>query len=163
MKRLSIRWARINERKVGLGWVTLTGCFVISALVGVSMWFFTYRLCTRMSMETWARYAGALQASVWSQQGRHRLLELSPEEPLKFTGRTEGPFEIWTWRAPSGDSSLTVQTDDAVFVDAFNVRMRQLWKETSRRTGAEADGTAKQNPPFDSETNSPASPARSLR
>ncbi|HOK78249.1 MAG TPA: hypothetical protein PLW35_11085, partial [Verrucomicrobiota bacterium] len=87
-----------------------------------------YRMCTQMSMETWASYAGGLQATVWFQQGRYRLLELSSSDKTEFTGRTNGPFEIWTWPNSATNPMLTVTTADKAFVDAFNRRMRQLVK-----------------------------------
>jgi len=89
-------------------------------------------------METWASYAGGLQARVWFQEGRYRLLELSQVEKVEFTGRTNGPFEIWTWTHYTNYPWLTVQTADQEFVDAFNRRMRQLWENKQRE--AEPDG-----------------------
>ncbi len=102
--------------------------------MGVSIWFYAYRLTTQSSMETWASYAGKLQARVWFQEGRYRLLELSSDDKPQFTGRTNGPFEVWTWTHYTNAPSLTGQTADRQFVEAFNSRMKQLW--ASRQMGA---------------------------
>jgi hypothetical protein len=99
------------------------------------LWFFGYKVSTQLSMEGWASYAGRLQARVLFQEGHYRLLELSPSEEWEFTGKTNGPFEIWTWRHSTNDAWLTVQTADAEFVHAFNQRMKQMWE--SRQGKAE--------------------------
>jgi hypothetical protein len=123
----------------------------LSVAVGVSIWFYTYRISTQISMETWASYVGKLQARVWFQEGHYRLLELSPDDKSHFTGRTDGPFEIWTWTHYTNTPSLTVQSADKEFVGAFNSRMRQLWD--GRQRGAEPDGAANRSQPIRSETN----------
>jgi hypothetical protein len=114
-----------------------------------------------MSMETWASYAGKLQARVWFQEGHHRLLEISSEDKSQFTGRTDGPFEIWTWTHYTNTPSLTVQTADKEFVDSFNLRMRQLWD--GRQRGAEPDGASNRSQPIRSETNRTSAAAGSDR
>ena len=131
MNLLSTFWLRAKEKRCGLGWIVVT-FLSLWLTIGIGTWFFVYRLATQMSMETWASYAGGLQARVWFQDGRYRLFELSASEKLKFTGRTNGPFEIWTWTHYTNNSSLTVQTADQKFVDAFNTRMRQLWESRER-------------------------------
>jgi hypothetical protein len=62
-----------------------------------------YRFVVQMKMETWADMAGHYQAKVFFDEGRYRLLELHPIIKIdaenfgsKFTGKSEGPFEIWT-------------------------------------------------------------------
>jgi hypothetical protein len=136
MNPLSTLWRRAKERKLGIALFLVTW-LSLSLAFGISMWFFVYRLATRMTMETWATYAGGLQARVWFQEGHHRLLELSPSEKVEFTGKTNGPFEVWTWTHYTNNPWLTVQTADQEFVDAFNRRMKQLWE--SRRRKAEQD------------------------
>ena len=42
----------------------------------------------------------------------------SPQESLDFTGRMDGPYEIWGWAAED--------TADRVFMDAFNWQMKSL-------------------------------------
>jgi hypothetical protein len=127
-------WLRAKERKFGFSWVVATW-LALSIAVGVSIWFYAYKTSTQMSMETWASYAGKLQARVWFQEGRYRLLELTSYEKSQFTGRSDGPFEIWTWTGYTNTPSLTVQTADIEFVESFNSRMRQLWED--RQRGAE--------------------------
>jgi len=160
MNPLSTLWLRAKERKLGLGWIVVTW-LSLSLAFGIGMWFFVYRMATQMSMETWASCAGGLQAKVWFQEGHYRLLEMSPSDKLEFTGRTNGPFEIWTWTHYTNTPSLTVQTADQKFVDAFNRRMRQLWE--TRQKEAEPDGTANGSQPIRSETNTTSSAAGSRR
>ncbi|MDB6029636.1 MAG: hypothetical protein JWM68_5859 [Verrucomicrobiales bacterium] len=93
----------------------------------LSLPFVSYRITSRMSMEAWASYAGKLQARIWFQENHYRLLELSPDEKNKFTGRKDGEFEIWTWTHYTNSSWLVAESADREFVDAFNHRMRQLW------------------------------------
>ena len=119
MNPLGTFWLRLKERKLGFGWVVVTW-LALSVAIGVSIWFYAYKISTQMSMKTWASYAGKLQARVWFQEGRYRLLELSADEKSQFTGRTDGPFEIWTWTHYTSTPSLTVQTADKEFVGAFN-------------------------------------------
>lgn len=123
----SVFWLKVKARKRELGWGIIV-TVALSVALGVSSQFYFYRMCTQMSMETWASYAGGLQATVWFQQGRYRLLELSSSDKAEFTGRTNGLFEIWTWPQSGSDPMLTVSTADKAFVDAFNRRMRQLVK-----------------------------------
>ena len=78
-------------------------------------------------MEVWASHAGKLQARIWFEEEHYRLLELSAEGNLEFTGRSDGPFEIWTWRHYENPPSLSVETADEHFVDGLNSRMRRLW------------------------------------
>ena len=95
----------------------------------LAIFFIAYRITSEMSMETWARYAGKLQATVWFQENRYRLLELSPDGPSKFTGRKDGEFEIWTSTHYANPSWFTADNQDREYVDAFNRRMRHLWAE----------------------------------
>jgi hypothetical protein len=108
---------------------------------------------TQMRMETWASYAGGLQARVWFQERHYRLLELTSVTNLdfsqKFTGKNEGAFEIWThpvykeanpnflWTWMNKDDS------DQKFVESFNQRMNQLWDE--KQKAATADSESKTN------------------
>ncbi|MGC8989516.1 MAG: hypothetical protein ACP5MD_05290, partial [Verrucomicrobiia bacterium] len=121
----SLFWSKVRAGKRELGWMFFSWISLSLALV-VSSWFYHYRIWTQTSMETWASYAGALQARVWYQEGRYRLLELSDLSKTEFTGRTNGPFEIWTWPNSATNPMLTVTTADKAFVDAFNRRMSQL-------------------------------------
>jgi hypothetical protein len=150
MNPLQTFWMRAKELRFGLGWI-VASWWALSVAIGVSIWFYAYKISTQMSMEAWASYAGKLQARVWFQEGRYRLLELTSDEKSQSTGRTDGPFEIWTWTHYTNAPSLTVQTADKEFVDAFNSRMRQLWD--GRQRGAEPDGAANQSQPTRTETN----------
>lgn len=133
----------MKPTSANFGWRLACG-LSLSAAVGIGMWFYAYRMCTQMSMETWASYAGKLQARAWFQEGRYRILELSSAEQSQFTGRTNGPFEVWTWTHYTNTPSLTVQTADLTFIDAFNSRMRELWD--SKQKGAEQNGGANSRP-----------------
>ena len=72
-----------------------------------------------------ASYAGSLQAKADYHAGNLRLYKIAVEGDIKFTGRTDGPFEIWTWPThpvlgePEKYSSET-------YVDFYNKRMRSL-------------------------------------
>ena len=97
--------------------------------VVLSLLFVSYRITSQMSMETWAEYAGKLQARVWFQEGKYRVLELSPDEKSQFTGKKDGDFEIWTWTHYTNSSWMVARSADRQFVEAFNQRMRQLSNE----------------------------------
>jgi hypothetical protein len=94
--------------------------------------FVPYRISTQANLEIWANYAGKLQARVWFEEGRTRLLELSPNPKSGFTGRKDGDFEIWTWTCYTNSSWLVASDADRHFVEAFNQRMRQLLDEKQR-------------------------------
>lgn len=47
------------------------------------------------SASSFAKYAGALQAMDDFEAGRYRLYQLIEDRDSEFTGRYEGPFEIW--------------------------------------------------------------------
>ncbi len=103
------------------------------ALVGWIAWpvlllilLITYRLTNQTYLQSWATYAGELQAKVWFQEGHLRLLELSSNPKLEFSGRKDGPFEIWTWKQYPNPNWLLADPADPEFVTAFNLRMRQL-------------------------------------
>jgi hypothetical protein len=155
---MSAWWTQLKERHFGFSWVLLSW-LLLCASVWLGTWFYAYRISTRMSMETWAYYAGNLQARIWFQEGRYRLLELSSEDKSRFTGRKDGPFEIWTWTHYTNSPSLTVTTDDQQFVASFNARMRQLWDARERGT----DGAANRSQPIRSETNRTPVPASTDR
>jgi hypothetical protein len=124
-----------KTRKIKWGWF-ITCWFFFSTALGIGIWFFAYRLSTEAEMDTWASYAGKLQAGVWFQEGHYRLLELAPDERSQFTGRTNGPFEIWTWTHYTNSSLLSVPMADQWFIEAFNSRMQQLWDGKQRGTNA---------------------------
>ena len=84
---------------------------------------------SRSRLETWADYAGKLQAKVWFQENHYRLLELSPNNKIEFTGRKDGQLEIWTWTDYTNSSWFEAGDPDRMFVQAFNQTMRQLCDE----------------------------------
>jgi hypothetical protein len=91
-----------------------------------------YRLSNQIYLETWASYAGKLQARVWFQEGHVHLLELSPDTKTEFTGRKDGQFEIWTWPHYTNSSWMVASDADREFVGAFNQRMRELADEKQK-------------------------------
>lgn len=72
----------------------------------------------------WAAYAGKLQAQSWRADGKLRILELSQNETLMFTGRKSGEFEIWAWPHKAKTNWLEADNADAAFVAAFNRSMK---------------------------------------
>jgi len=105
-------------------------------------------------METWGEYAGKLQARVWFQENRYRLLELTSTTNLnfseKFTGKKDGSFEIWTYPVfnsanPNWLTWLTKDDSDQKFVDSFNERMKQLWND--KQKSAKVDSVLETNNP----------------
>lgn len=94
-----------------------------------AMVFIPFRIASQSSLETWASYAGKLQARVWFQEGHHRLLVLTPNSKSEFTGRKDGQYEVWSWGHYTNTSWLTVGDPDRQFINAFNERMRQLCEE----------------------------------
>ena len=103
------------------GWVFLPLMF--------ALWFHGYYTFTESTLQTWSSYAGELQAKVYFDDQKCRLLELEPDAEMEFTGRKEGPFEIWSWSYHSQMSWLHTKEANAQFVDSFNDRMRELWQK----------------------------------
>jgi hypothetical protein len=84
---------------------------------------------SRSEAETWASYAGGLQAKEWFAEGKYRLLEIS-EDDMHFTGRHEGEFEIWAWKSYQKPKWLFLVPDASHrFVQAFNERMRKCYEK----------------------------------
>jgi hypothetical protein len=73
-----------------------------------------------MSIQAWAGYAGSLQARVWFQEDKYRLLELSSAEKMHFTGRKEGELEIWNWTDYPNSYWWATSGGDEEFVEALN-------------------------------------------
>jgi hypothetical protein len=129
-----------------VGWLFVA--FILFALV-----FMPYRMITQMRMETWASYAGGLQARVWFQENHYRLLELTSITNLdfspKFTGKNEGAFEIWTHPVYKDTNSnflwiwMNKDDSDQKFVESFNRRRKQLWDE--KQSSALPDSQSKTN------------------
>ena len=90
----------------------------------------TSRMVNCMMLESLAGYAGKLQAGVWFQEGRYRLLELSADSQTVFTGGKNGQFEVWTWA--HHENWLVAGDADGAFVEAFNQRMKQLANEKKK-------------------------------
>jgi hypothetical protein len=112
----------IGMRLAIISWVFLPIVFVMLLVF--------HHLGARMSMETWASYAGKLQARIWFQEGRYRMLELSSTDRSEFTGRKDGPFEIWTWPGNTNEPTpLFVPRADQDFVDAVNDTMKDMWAQ----------------------------------
>lgn len=122
-ERKKLTWSQIGTRLLVIGLLWLTANSV--AL------FFASRISSEMETESWARHAGRLQANKWFKDGQYRLLELSPDERLHFTGRMEGPFEIWNWTKYEKAAWWQCEPKDGQFVEAFNKRMKELKKGSS--------------------------------
>ncbi|MDR1282445.1 MAG: hypothetical protein LBK99_16735 [Opitutaceae bacterium] len=102
-----------------LGIVFLFACIII----WVNFYF------SKSEAETWASYAGGLQAKEWFAEGKYRLLEIS-EDDMHFTGRHEGEFEIWTWKNYQKPKWFFLVPDASHrFVQAFNERIRKRYEK----------------------------------
>jgi hypothetical protein len=116
---------------------TTTKAFMLLGWVGwpiiLLVFFMSYRATNRLYLETWAGYAGQLQARVWFQEGHYRLLKVSPDAKAVFTGQKIGPFEVWTWTHYTHCSWLVANDTDGEFVAAFNKQMKQLAEEKWKR------------------------------
>jgi|GEM_PF-6443799 len=108
-------------RRIMIGLVVSCSIAMFMVMCG-SLWF-SYRTSTQMSTEMWAAYAGKLQAQSWRAEGKLRILELSQDENLTFTGRKSGEFEIWAWPHKAKTSWLEAENADDAFVAAFNRSM----------------------------------------
>jgi len=126
------------------------------AFVSIFPMLSAHRMVEQMRMETWGSYAGGLQARVFFQEGHYRLLELYPITKIdadnfasKFTGKSEGSFEIWTRPVYNDTNSiflwkwLNKDDSDQKFVESFNERMKQLWNEN--HTSQKTDSTSQTN------------------
>jgi hypothetical protein len=114
----------LTTRLAIIGWVFLPVFFLV--------FFIPYRIMSISRLETWADYAGKLQAKVWFQESHYRLLELSPNGKTEFTGRKDGEFEIWTWTYYTNSSWIDPGNQDLTFVEAFNKKMKQLWEQKNK-------------------------------
>jgi hypothetical protein len=112
---------------------TTTKAFMLLGWVGwpilLLIFFLSFRTTNRLYLATWANYAGQLQAKAWFDEGHYRLLMVSPDNKTQFTGRKNGPFEIWTWTHYTHFSWVVANDTDREFVTAFNQRMKQLTDE----------------------------------
>ena len=110
--------ASVTERKRPSVWI-VTSCLALASTIGLGIWFYTYRVSAENRIHALASLAGQEQAKAFFNEGHYRLYEISSrEERLEFTGRMDGPYEIWGW-APEEES-------DRVFMDAFNLQMKSL-------------------------------------
>jgi hypothetical protein len=138
------RWRRVFQK---LGWPVAHILFSILLMLTVS--FFVQRVLTRMMIEHWASYAGTLQAKVYIQEGKFRILELAGDQKSEFTGRREGPFEIWTHVSRTNSSFyervVLPVTGDLEYIAAFNRRMREHVVKKAKQTNAAT--VIRTNPP----------------
>jgi hypothetical protein len=117
----------------------------LMAFVFIFPIFSAHRTIEQMKMETWATYAGSIQAKVFFQEGYYRLLKLYPINKIdgsdfasKFMGQNEGAFAIWTRPVYKDKNSnflwkwLNEDNSDQEFVESFNKRMKQLWNEKQK-------------------------------
>lgn len=78
-----------------------------------------------------ATYAGALQAANDFQNNKFRLYELKEDGNLEFTGKKEGPFELWYWPYHpitfDGGKEMEVQSN---FTTRYNRSMRRLYQKS---------------------------------
>jgi hypothetical protein len=132
--------------------VLIVCSFLLGALAGLPT-IQSYRIITQMRMDTWAEMAGDFQARDLFRTGNCRLLELYPISKFDtghisstFTGKKEGPFEIWTRPAYINTKSvlgwLAKDAGDEKYVESFNRSMKQLWdeKQTSQKTNLVSKG-----------------------
>ena len=88
------------------------------------------RIQWRTQMYGMAWYAATLQAAGDYDSGNMRLLEAAEGGGIEFTGRSEGPFEVWTW--PSYPElqfpglSRPVEYTTERFVASYNRHMRKM-------------------------------------
>ena len=80
-------------------------------------------------MYAMAGYAAAGQALDDYEAGTLRLYELAENGERKFSGRYEGPFEIWYWPyyPISGQPGKYTQE---VFIEAYNRKMKYMHKNS---------------------------------
>ncbi|MEN6307162.1 MAG: hypothetical protein ABFD91_05340 [Anaerohalosphaeraceae bacterium] len=73
---------------------------------------------------TMSVYAGTIQASVDYDCNILRIYTLNSDEDRRFTGVTEGPFEIWNWPSLKGS-----RYSSSVYVEAYNRKIKKLYQE----------------------------------
>lgn len=123
--------------------IVIVGLLITNAVTAIflahSVW------CDRMLWPTqmygMAGYAATLQASADFRSGKTRILEISDDVDVKFTGRTTGPFEIWTWPhhpVLGRPEEYTTQT----FVEFYNRRMRAMQKHPEKYDKKDAEQNA---------------------
>ena len=124
MKRLSIA-----TRLAIIGWVFLPLAFVT--------FFHTYYTVQQMTVTTWAGYAGRLQARQHFHQGKYRIYTLAENAKSEYTGKVDGPFEIWTWTIYPEMRWFHETEANQTFVNDYNRVMRRMWMERQHTNSAE--------------------------
>jgi hypothetical protein len=114
--------AALNKKRLIIGLLLATNILTATALA-----YYLWRDHFQWRTQSYgmAGYAASLQARTDFENGKRRLLELSLSEESKFTGRTDGPFEIWTWvhyPALGGPHTYVSNT----FVEFYNRKMRYM-------------------------------------
>lgn len=95
-------------------------------------------------MPSWVGYSAVVRASTDFEHGRMRIFELSKLEMSKggsqqeFTGRHDGPFEIWT-KAYFPVFSPPDRLNQEQFIKTYNVRMRTMHANPERFKSPEQD------------------------
>jgi hypothetical protein len=72
-----------------------------------------------------AALAGSLQARADYERGNLQLYEVAADSEMKATGRSEGPFQIWTWPFHSmlGQPNKFAAEQ---FVKSYNTKMKYM-------------------------------------
>ena len=118
----------------------LTNIMTASLLV---RWWWTDRLWEQ-EMYGMAAYAATMQADAHFRHGSLRLYELAPEQRSEFTGRHDGPYELWRWGFyPSLGRPNRFAAER--FVEMYNRRMRYMHDHRDEFTAEPATDRANKN------------------
>lgn len=111
---------RPNRRRLLLVIVLLLTNVTTAALLARSWW---VDWMAQNELYGFATYAGAMQAHADYANGVHRQYELVADTRSGFTGRHDGPFEVWRWTyyPDLGQSHLRA---NQAFVEMYNTKMR---------------------------------------
>ena len=114
---------------------------VTAGILVQALWF--DRMRWRQQMYGMAWYAATLQAASDYDSGKMRLLEAVQGADIEPTGRSEGPFEVWTWpmcadpQLPGISRPAEYSTDR--FVSSYNRHMKKLHEANLEHVQSDAE------------------------
>ena len=108
--------------------ITIGGLFVLASAGAILV------LQVRHNRELWlchlaadgyAQLAASLRAIHDYRTGQLRIFVLKPDGREEFTGRKDGPYELWTWPTHPTLGRTSTMADEA-YVNRYNLRMRSM-------------------------------------
>jgi hypothetical protein len=145
-------------KKLKVAVIVLSTALLVS--VGALAWTLWQNYWWQRSVDLVAHEAGASWAMSSFRRGHLALWEINPTNDFpRFSGRREGPFEIWLDEYRTG-LPAPLHYAERKKIEAHNRQMRHMYEHPERftpgkdeRKHAQANGAANRNQPIRSETN----------